>query len=89
MDLSWRLMRCIVCLQDKIEELQNKLTVLQAQRTQLTSRSHMLATARQVLYCLSPNFPSHCRTSTIQGQDKTHSALFCVQALPERCAWLF
>ncbi|CAL8464934.1 g4469 [Coccomyxa elongata] len=33
---------------DKIEELQNKLTVLQAQRTQLTSRSHMLATARQL-----------------------------------------
>ncbi|KAK9917739.1 hypothetical protein WJX75_007649 [Coccomyxa subellipsoidea] len=33
---------------DKIEELQNKLTALQAQRTQLTSRSHMLATARQL-----------------------------------------
>ncbi|EIE20548.1 hypothetical protein COCSUDRAFT_57694 [Coccomyxa subellipsoidea C-169] len=33
---------------DKIEELQNKLTALQSQRTQLTSRSHMLATARQL-----------------------------------------
>ena len=35
-------------LQDKIEDLQSKLTAVQEQRTQLRSRSHMLATALQL-----------------------------------------
>ena len=39
---------CGTCAQDKIEELQSKLSALQAQRSQMVSRSHMLASALQV-----------------------------------------
>ena len=35
-------------VQDKIEDLQSKLTAVQEQRAQLRSRSHMLATALQL-----------------------------------------
>ena len=35
-------------LQDKIEDLQAKLAAVQEQRTQLRSRSHMLASALQL-----------------------------------------
>ena len=35
-------------LQDKIEDLQSKLAAVQEQRTQLRSRSRMLATALQL-----------------------------------------
>ena len=78
----------VMWLQDKIEELQNKLTVLQAQRTQLTSRSHMLATARQVLCC-----SSRCSLSL---QDKRHTGSHHVAQCsllhatfgPDRSEWL-
>ena len=34
--------------QDKIEDLQSKLTAVQEQRAQLRRRSHMLATAQEL-----------------------------------------
>lgn len=70
--------------QDKIEELQGKLSALQAQKSQLASKSHMLATALQV--CEYSNL-SYSSLNILGGIPWACTKSFWISSNPQRNHW--